>query len=69
MSRFSHAPHHAFALALPRARRLASPRPLPTLAAPSWWQRLLALFEPAAARERRERRRSADVLPLPSRFR
>ena len=74
MTRFSHAPQHAVALqfALPPQRRLRAPTPLPTLAGPQWWQRLLALFEPAAARARREARvprHSAKVLPLPSRFR
>lgn len=70
MFRISHAPL-PFALhpALPRTRRLPAPRPLPTLAGPNWWARLLALFEPAAARVRRERRHSAVVLPLPGRLR
>lgn len=74
MHRFSHAPQHAIALhlAVPPLRRLRAPSPLPTLAAPNWWQRLLALFEPAAARERREARaarHSAQVLALPGRAR
>lgn len=74
MNRFSHAPQSAVALhlALPPQRRLRAPSKLPTLSGPAWWRRLLALFEPAAARARREareQRRSAQVLPLPSRFR
>lgn len=50
--------------ALPPQRRLGRPSRLPTLAAPraTLWSRLLALLEPAAARERRERR--GVVLPF-----
>ncbi|MBX3604918.1 MAG: hypothetical protein KF788_06590 [Piscinibacter sp.] len=70
MIRFSHAPQSAVALrlALPPLRRLRAPSRLPTLAAPSLWSRLLAVLEPAAARERRETRRAAVVLTLPRRF-
>lgn len=53
--------------ALPPQRRLGRPSPLPTLVAArsTLWSRLLALFEPAAARERREwRERRAVVVPF-----
>lgn len=71
MTRFSHAPQSAVALhlALPPLRRLRAPTKLPTLAAPTLWSRLLALLEPAAARERRETRQAAVVLTLPRRGR
>jgi hypothetical protein len=70
MIHFSHAPQPAIAaqLALPPLRRLRAPTKLPTLAAPSLWSRVLALLEPAAARERRETREAAVVLTLPRRF-
>jgi hypothetical protein len=70
MIHFSHAPQSAIAaqLALPPLRRLRAPTKLPTLAAPSLWSRVLALLEPAAARERRETREAAVVLRLPRRF-
>jgi hypothetical protein len=71
MIRFSHAPQSAIAmrLAMPPLRRLRAPTKLPTLAAPTLWSRVLALLEPAAARERRETRQAAVVLALPRRFR
>lgn len=71
MIRFSHAPQPAVALqlAVPPLRRLRAPTKLPTLAAPSLWSRVLALLEPAAARERRETRQAAVVMTLPRRFR
>jgi hypothetical protein len=70
MIRYSHAPQSAIAfhLAMPPQRRLRAPSKLPTLAAPTLWSRLLALLEPAAARERRETRQAAVVLTLPRRF-
>jgi len=59
-----YAPAAQLRVTLPPQRRLGRPSRLPTVSVPrtSWWSRLLALFEPAAARERRERR--AVVLPL-----
>ena len=57
-------PVSALRFALPPQRRLGAPSRLPTLTPTrlSLWQRLLALLEPAPARQRRERR--GLVLPL-----
>jgi hypothetical protein len=68
MLRPAHAslPAASLRFSLPPQRRLRPPTRLPTLAPvrTSLWSRLLALLEPAPARERRERRVAAVVLPL-----